>query len=185
MSDTLAQGFWAWSLDRYARPGVEEALIALQDRRGLDVCLLLWCAWCGERFDAVDPQAMAQAVALARPWSRDVTGPLRAVRRALKTPSSEAARAGAPILRETVKKLELDAERIAHAALADLAHAFAPRAEPPGLSDAQARARRNFGTYLAAEGRDGEEADAETRALLDALAARLFACSGAREGSNL
>ncbi|MBB5518577.1 TIGR02444 family protein [Amphiplicatus metriothermophilus] len=176
MNDARAQDFWAWSLDRYARPGVEETLLVLQDRRGLDVCLLLWCAWRAERGDVVDRRIMAQAVALAEPWSREVTGRLRAVRRALKTARPEAVAAGAPALREAVGKLELEAERAACAMLDGLAPEAPPTGASPDAADAGTQARRNFAAYLAAAGR-ASEADAEIRALLDALAARLFACS--------
>lgn len=182
MSDALAQEFWAWSLDRYARPGVEEALIALQDRRGLDVCLLLWCAWRGARGDLIDPQRMMQAVTRLEQWSKDVTGRLRAVRRALKASAPEAVDAGALALREAVKKLELEAEKIAHAMLARLAYDDKRQAD---REDAATRARRNFGVYLATACPAGETFDSDAESLLDALCARLFACSGPREGSKL
>ena len=40
-----AGDFWRTSLELYAREGVSRALIALQDRRGADVNLLLYCCW--------------------------------------------------------------------------------------------------------------------------------------------
>ncbi|MGE4220898.1 MAG: TIGR02444 family protein, partial [Alphaproteobacteria bacterium] len=43
MADDAA--LWPFSLSVYARPGVAEACLALQARRGLDVNLLLWCGW--------------------------------------------------------------------------------------------------------------------------------------------
>ena len=42
-----AASFWAFSLEFYARPGVAEACLALQDRHGLDVNILLLCCWLG------------------------------------------------------------------------------------------------------------------------------------------
>ena len=44
-----ARRFWRFSLALYARPGVAEALIALQDRAGLDVNLILFGLWVGTR----------------------------------------------------------------------------------------------------------------------------------------
>jgi uncharacterized protein (TIGR02444 family) len=115
--------FWAFSLDFYRRPGVAEASLALQDRDGRDVNLVLWCLWTGwngrGRLAADD---LARAEAAVAPWRRDVVVPLRSVRRALKgsaVPDSEA-------LRDRVKALELESERLQHGTLASLA----PRQEP-------------------------------------------------------
>ena len=41
------EALWRFSLAFYARPGVAEALIALQDRAGLDVNLMLFALWLG------------------------------------------------------------------------------------------------------------------------------------------
>ena len=39
--------FWDFSLHTYSAEGVGEACIALQERRGVDVNLILFCAWNG------------------------------------------------------------------------------------------------------------------------------------------
>ena len=41
------EALWRFSLAFYARPGVSEALIGLQDRAGLDVNLVLFALWLG------------------------------------------------------------------------------------------------------------------------------------------
>ena len=41
------EALWRFSLTFYARPGVSEALIALQDRAGFDVNLMLFALWLG------------------------------------------------------------------------------------------------------------------------------------------
>lgn len=89
--------FWDWAVAAYARPGVAEACLDLQDAHGQNVPLLLWAIWRGGDVDA--------AVALARSWEDEVIGPLRGVRRRLK------ARADAEALRQKVKAVELEAER--------------------------------------------------------------------------
>ncbi|MGC2412860.1 MAG: TIGR02444 family protein, partial [Stellaceae bacterium] len=43
------EAFWRFSLALYARPGVAEALIALQDRAALEVNLILFGLWFGAR----------------------------------------------------------------------------------------------------------------------------------------
>ena len=41
------EAFWRFSLAFYERPGVPDALIALQDRDGFDVNLILFALWLG------------------------------------------------------------------------------------------------------------------------------------------
>lgn len=99
--------FWDWAVAIYARPGVAEACLDLQDRYGQNVPLLLWAIWRGGD--------VAAAVALAREWEDEVVAPLRGVRRRLK------GRGGAEGLREKVKAVELEAERALMAALEGVA----------------------------------------------------------------
>ncbi len=99
--------FWDWAVAAYARPGVAEACLDLQDRYGQNVPLLLWAIWRGGD--------VAGALAVARSWEDEVVGPLRGVRRRLK------GRAGAEELRQKVKAVELEAERTMMAALEALA----------------------------------------------------------------
>jgi len=40
-------GLWRFSVAFYARPGISGALIALQDRAGVDVNLMLFALWLG------------------------------------------------------------------------------------------------------------------------------------------
>src|SRR5262249_34016824 len=36
---------WEWTLEAYARPGVPEATLSLQDRHGQNTSYLLWAVW--------------------------------------------------------------------------------------------------------------------------------------------
>lgn len=48
MSDlNLENRFWRFSLAVYAAPGVADECLALQERCGIDVNILLFCAWVG------------------------------------------------------------------------------------------------------------------------------------------
>jgi uncharacterized protein (TIGR02444 family) len=99
---------WDWVLDAYARPGVQEACLTLQDEHAQNVCLLLWSI----RARPADGPALERAAAAARSWEESTLQPLRAVRRRLKTPCppiGDAAREG---LRQDVKAAELRAERV-------------------------------------------------------------------------
>ena len=72
------EAFWRFSLAFYARPGVADALIALQDRAGLDVNLMLFALWLGalhgQRFTRAEMRAAEAAIA---PLRREIVAPLR------------------------------------------------------------------------------------------------------------
>lgn len=117
MVEFPANLFWDFSLVVYGRPGMAPACLALQDRHGLDVNLLLLCCWAGERGRALAPAEIEDLVAVVRPWQEEVVRPLRAVRRWLKHQAAVPADlAGA--LREQVLARELDGERLEQLILA-------------------------------------------------------------------
>jgi uncharacterized protein (TIGR02444 family) len=99
---------WDWTLEAYARPGVPEACLALQDQHGQNTSLLLWAVWA----EAADSDLLARAADAARRWEALALAPLRAVRRALKPPLPPIDDAGREGLREDVKAVELRAERV-------------------------------------------------------------------------
>ncbi|MEE8535925.1 MAG: TIGR02444 family protein, partial [Kiloniellales bacterium] len=103
--------FWDFSLAVYGRAGVGEACVALQDRHGLDVNLLLLCCWAATRGRGLDATGLSRLVAAVAGWQREVVRPLRGVRRWLKTQSADAA-GPAGALRAAVKAQELEAERV-------------------------------------------------------------------------
>jgi uncharacterized protein (TIGR02444 family) len=109
-----ADEFWQFSLAFYERPGVAEALIALQDRRGLDVNLILFALWHGVsgrgRLDRAALVAADRAVAAIR----EVAAALRALRRHLKPELA----ADIERLRNQIEEAELEAEKLAQRRLA-------------------------------------------------------------------
>lgn len=108
---------WDWAVATYGRPGVKDALLTLQNERGVDVSLLLWRLWLAARDCAVAPDVEARAVALSEAWRNGVVAPLRAARTAAKAPPEDVDRDAATALRERILALELDAERLQLAAL--------------------------------------------------------------------
>jgi uncharacterized protein (TIGR02444 family) len=100
---------WTFAVALYDRPGVADDCLALQDQ-GADVCLLLCGAWLEQRGAAPSAEAAAQLREIAEQWSCTVVGKLRELRRGWR----EAAQADADLmrLREAVKGLELQAERV-------------------------------------------------------------------------
>jgi len=107
---------WDWALAVYARPGVSDACLVLQDAHGQNVPLLLWAVWA----EARDPALLGRAAEATRAWDAVAVGPLRAVRRALKAASPPVADAAREALRDDVKGAELRAERVLLETLAGL-----------------------------------------------------------------
>ncbi|MBA1231268.1 TIGR02444 family protein [Pseudomonas viridiflava] len=99
---------WSFTLDFYARPGVEQACLELQ-ASGADVCVVLCGVWLGLRGVECNAQRLSEIGQLATPWQKDVVRPLRE----LRTQWRAAAQDDAVLsdLRARVKALELDAEQ--------------------------------------------------------------------------
>jgi len=153
------EALWRFSVAFYARPGVAEALIALQDRAGCDVNLMLfalWLAFSGR--GRLTKEELATALRIARPIRVDIVEPLRALRRRLKPYSDEDVQR----LRDGIKATELAAEKV-------IQHRLGRTARPVnGESDPAARAaaaRANLGLYLGAELASSTEAAAVGAAL--------------------
>ncbi|MCR5877980.1 TIGR02444 family protein [Phenylobacterium sp. J367] len=109
-------GIWDWALEAYAREGVPDACLALQDEHGQNTPYLLWAVWA----EAQDPELLRTAADAARRWDAQAVSPLRAVRRAIKAPCPPVDDAAREALREDVKAAELRAERLLLETLAGL-----------------------------------------------------------------
>lgn len=99
---------WDWALEAYARPGVPDACLRLQDEHGQNTSLLLWAV----RAEVRDAAVLARAAEAARAWDRTALIPLRDVRRGLKPPLPPFDDGARLELRQQVKGLELAAERL-------------------------------------------------------------------------
>ncbi|WP_189466829.1 TIGR02444 family protein [Litchfieldella qijiaojingensis] len=139
LSDTLrprlaADRLWDFALALYARPGVEAACLRLQDEAGVDVCELLWHCWLYHHGLMVtgEPEGLVEI----RRWQREVTVPLRQLRRTLKAEAQQ--KRGVADVRQHLKHAELAAERETLSRLQTLAehgngiHSFGK--EPPCLA---------------------------------------------------
>ena len=119
----LDNPFWQFSLAVHSGPGVDAECLALQDTHGIDVDVLLFCAWVGTQGIVLTADNMAAIEALVRPWRDTAIAPLRAARRGIKT-LPEMADAAVAALRKDVAALELRAEQIEHAMLYGMAPAL-------------------------------------------------------------
>jgi len=139
------EALWRFSVAFYARPGVSEALIALQDRAGCDVNLMLFALWLGvSGCGRLTKKELTAAARIARPIRVDIVEPLRALRRRLKPYSDEDVQR----LRHGIKSLELAAEKVAQDRLGRAARPVNGKADPAARA---AAARTNLGLYLGPE----------------------------------
>jgi uncharacterized protein (TIGR02444 family) len=111
---------WAFALTIYARPGVADACLTLQNEAGVDVMLLLMAT-----FDAVKrrilltPDEIKAMDEACRPWREQVVWRLRAIRSELKTGPRPAPTSKTEPFRSKIKALELEAERLENQLLAE------------------------------------------------------------------
>ena len=145
--------FWRFSLAVYARPGVAEECLGAQTALGLDVNVLLFCAWIGAaRAVRLETSDIAALTARVEGWHGSIVKPLRAVRQGLKT-SPEIQKAAVSGLRASIASSELRAEQIEQALLfaaVDPAWRCDPAASREEI------VRGNVGRCLAAKGGAGE-----------------------------
>jgi len=111
---------WAFALAIYARPGVAEACLTLQNEAGVDVMLLLMATFAAVRhrnlLTAVEIEALDKA---CRPWREHIVGRLRAIRTELKTGPKPAPGEATEPFRAKIKALELEAEKLENRILAE------------------------------------------------------------------
>ncbi len=111
----MSQPFWNFSLAVYRANAVQDECLNLQDQFGLDVNLVLLCAYLGAIHGvALASDDIASARQEVQQWQEQIVRPLRAARRHLKTVElhdADGAKA-ATKLRAQVKAAELESERI-------------------------------------------------------------------------
>jgi uncharacterized protein (TIGR02444 family) len=157
--------FWRFSLQFYRLPGVAQACIKLQEDAGADVNLLLFLLWHGaqqQRLSIADVQALEQKIAA---WRELTVVPLRAIRRALKSPPGLVEGGAAEAFRTRIKAIELEAERLQQEAMYDLVRGSLLGETAPSVAEA---ARANITAYARICSAAFAESAVDT--VLDALA---------------
>jgi uncharacterized protein (TIGR02444 family) len=164
---------WDFAVDLYGAPGVSEACLALQDRHGCDVNVLLFATWMGTvRRDKLSRGDMAEAIASVQGWRDEVVRPLRAIRRRLKSGPPRAPGELTGELRTRIKAVELESERIELWQLEGCADKRASRSD-----DASEASLENLMT--AVRFFKGGELDAEAEQLIGAIQSAVAARMGA------
>jgi uncharacterized protein (TIGR02444 family) len=137
----LGDAFWRFSLALYARPGVADALIAMQDHAGRDVNVILFGLWIAVTRGVIGADQLAAAEDAIAPINKQAVAPMRQLRRDLK----HAGEPGVQALRRRVAALEIAAERhVQHRLAATLCGEAG--AAPGG--DRLAAAQANLGLIL-------------------------------------
>lgn len=178
MSDFLPHPFWNFSLEIYGGEGVAEACLDLQERRGCDVNILLFCCWLGvSGRPTLTADRLRAILKVSDAWQAEVVRPLRDVRRRLKDqPWPEALPETLDAVRRRVADAELAAE---HAEQTKLARLHAPPANRDRPVEKRLRAAiGNLGVYAVCL---GVVPDAKDRAAVAALMAAAFPMFSADE----
>jgi uncharacterized protein (TIGR02444 family) len=114
---TATTPFWRFSLKFYGQPGVSDACIALQDGCGVDVNLLLFLFWLASERQALSPDEVKKLDATIKSWRELTIIPIRDTRRKLKGAKTFVDPAKQEALRDKVKAVELEAEKLQQEAL--------------------------------------------------------------------
>jgi uncharacterized protein (TIGR02444 family) len=126
------EGLWDFAIDLYSTPGVADACLALQDRHGCDVNVVLFAAWLGAvRGDRVAGAELGEMVVGIAAWHDAIVRPLRMIRRTLKSGPLPAPSTATEELRTRIKAVELESERIQLLRLEALASNRRPKGDDP------------------------------------------------------
>lgn len=108
--EPVSNPFWDFSLAVYGRDGTAPACLALQDAKGLDVNLLLFCCWAGATGHPLTRRELETLIDAVEPWRTLMIEPLRHLRRKL---GSEGEFDGASdALLKQLKSAELESEAV-------------------------------------------------------------------------
>jgi uncharacterized protein (TIGR02444 family) len=148
-SANQASPFWSFSLGYYRGAGVSEACVELQDRCGADVNVVLFLLWMASQKRQFATDQVRIVADKVRPWQMDVIGPIRALRRMLKTDAPLLDKRSAELFRTKIKAIELESERLQQEAMYAMAASLKPDAAP----SPQAAARASIAAYQSVVGR--------------------------------
>ena len=145
---TATTPFWRFSLKFYGQSGVSDACIALQDGCGVDVNLLLFLFWLASERQLLSADEVKKLDATIKSWRELTIIPIRDTRRKLKGAKTFVDPAKQEALRDKVKAVELEAEKLQQEAL----YAFTQSGPLGKPSEPQAAARGNVAAFERAMG---------------------------------
>jgi uncharacterized protein (TIGR02444 family) len=111
----VSETFWDFSVRTYRTEFVPEACLSLQDERGVDVNMLLFCCWYGVTRGRQEKEFFQHVFEFSENWAERVVRPLRNARTWMKLDGCIDPRMPTEIcmeFREKVKGVEFSAEKI-------------------------------------------------------------------------
>jgi len=145
---TATTPFWRFSLKFYGQSGVSDACIALQDGCGIDVNLLLFLFWLASERQLLSADEVKKLDATIKSWRELTIIPIRDTRRKLKGAKTFVDPAKQEALRDKVKAVELEAEKLQQEAL----YAFTQSGPLGKPSEPPAAVRGNVAAFERAMG---------------------------------
>lgn len=144
MKDFNDTPLWLFSLNFYSLKGVRESLLAFQDFSGANVNILLLLLWLASRRRSLSLNEVDEIIGSTNSWNKNVVIPLRKIRQNLKKNDEGIVSENSFLLREKIKILEFEAEKIEQRALFD---AYNIRSFGKFQTEIGAAARTNLKTY--------------------------------------
>lgn len=141
MTESGDSAFWAFSLKFYRSEEVQAALLALQDRHGADVNVLLYVLHRAEAGDRLSADTIGRIDAEVAGWRGEVVQALRAIRRRLKPHPFPIEPGRQEELRTEIKRAELNSEKL------EQLHLEALDVPADGKADPAEAARTNLDGY--------------------------------------
>lgn len=154
-SESVASGlqydneFWRFSLLAYKQNEVAQECLALQETLGININLLLFCAWVGAQGIVLSSENIEAASMVVATWHETIVRPLRKARQHIKPLSVGELEE----FRSRLKDIELEAEKIEQAILFNYSKSISG---PPAGADRRDVITENVKKYIASKGKSGE-----------------------------
>ena len=172
MNSAGGEKFWTWSLEHYARNGVEPLLLNLQEDFHANINILLWLCWSAEDFETIPDLVIRKAIEQTYALNQNVTQRLRNARQFLKTWQGRTSSNDASTLRAHIKDIELESEKVEQILLENLAGESLSVLGPGDRHNASGRALHNLTAYSAITGISRKNGFSST--LLKTLISHIF-----------
>jgi uncharacterized protein (TIGR02444 family) len=161
------ESFLNFAVRAYRCEGIPKICLALQDERGADVNVLLFCCWMGATRGELESKTLNMVLEFSHSWADRVVRPLRKVRTWMKLEGCT--HPTMPVescmnLRERIKKVELEAEQLQENVMQSLVDSIP--VVTLSVSEQTRAAALNLRRYCEAEGIDW---DKPTQTQLDTI----------------
>ncbi|WP_169546134.1 TIGR02444 family protein [Sneathiella aquimaris] len=104
---------WDFALKLYSNPTVEQACLSLQNRKGVDVNLLLFCVWvAASGREELREVELEEGMAISHYWQEATVRPMRNIRNFLKPPLKYVDNRLTNELKRVVSESEIYAEKL-------------------------------------------------------------------------